>query len=149
MTKTLTQIIIFFLHVSNLSANQIKQIAKFRVSKFRSYQVTQFPSFQVSEFLSFRVSKFLIFRVSEFPSFRVSEFPSFPVSQFPSFRVSELPSFKVSKFPRGGGREDQWEAWNWSHDLRANERPHKKLHPIHIKSPKKSFLTHWRWKKYL
>ena len=29
----------------------------------------------------------------------------------------------------GGGREDQWEAWNWSYDLRANERP-KKIHPL-------------------
>ena len=29
----------------------------------------------------------------------------------------------------GGGREDQWEAWNWSCDLRANERP-KKIHPL-------------------
>ena len=27
-----------------------------------------------------------------------------------------------------GGREDQWEAWNWSCDMRANERPWQKLH---------------------
>ena len=26
--------------------------------------------------------------------------------------------------------EGQWEAWNWSCDLRANERPPKKLHPM-------------------
>ena len=50
-----------------------------------------------------------------------------------AFQVSEIhrfPSFQVSKFPRDGGREDQWEAWNWSCHLRANERPWKKLHPI-------------------
>ena len=25
----------------------------------------------------------------------------------------------------GGGREDLWQAWNWSFDMRANERPKK------------------------
>ena len=37
----------------------------------------------------------------------------------------------------GGGRinfffggEDQWKAWNRSCDLRANEKPWKKLHPM-------------------
>ena len=50
----------------------------------------------------------------------------FRVSKFLSFRVTKFPSFQVSKFPREeGGREDQWEAWNWSCDLRANERPKK------------------------
>ena len=28
------------------------------------------------------------------------------------------------------GGENQWEAWNWSWDLKANERPWKKLYPM-------------------
>ena len=47
-------------------------------------------------------------------------------SDLSSFQVTEFPSFQVSK---EGWREDQREAWNWSCDLRANERPWgKKLH---------------------
>ena len=37
--------------------------------------------------------------------------------------VSGFLSFQVTKFPSFQGREKQWEAWNWSCDLRANERP--------------------------
>ena len=50
---------------------------------------------------------------------------SFQVFDFLNYQVCEFPSFQVSKFTRKGGREDQWEAWNWSCHVRANERPNK------------------------
>ena len=95
--------------------------------------VSEFPSFlsfRASKFPNFRVSQFPSFQVSKSPSFRVSELPIYLVSEFPSFRVTEFRSLQVCKFPKEGGKEDQWEAWNWSCDLRANERPWKKLHPM-------------------
>ena len=45
------------------------------------------------------------------------------------FHVSQFPCLRVYKFQREGGREDQWGAWKWLCDLRANERPQNKLHP--------------------
>ena len=49
---------------------------------------------------------------------------------------------------KGGGEGLTNErAGNWSCDSRADERLHKKLYPMYIKSPKNSFLNHWRWKK--
>ena len=39
-----------------------------------------------------------------------------------------------------GRREDQWEAWNWSWDLRANERP--KLHLMAQTDRHPDILTH-------
>ena len=38
---------------------------------------------------------------------------------------------------------------NCSCDLRANESPHKKLHPMYIESSKKSIFTRWRWERNL
>ena len=37
--------------------------------------------------------------------------------------------YRIIRHTLGGG-EDQWEAWNWSCDLRANARPRKKMHPM-------------------
>ena len=41
------------------------------------------------------------------------------------------------------GKEDQWKAWNWSCDLRANERPQKKLHPMAHTSIQTDIATLW------
>ena len=68
-----------------------------------------------------------------------SEFPSFQVTEKPSSQIYKLQSFWLSKFPQEGGREDQWEAWNWSCDLSANERPRKKLHPM-AQTDKKTYI---------
>ena len=40
-----------------------------------------------------------------------------------------------------GGGGDQWEAWNWSCDLRANERPRKKLHQMAHKTRLTNSMT--------
>ena len=39
------------------------------------------------------------------------------------------------------GGEDQWEAWNWSCDLRANETPREKLHMMAQKKRQTSRQT--------
>ena len=57
-------------------------------------------------------------------SFRYIDFsPLFFWGFFIQFFLAVLKKWMVGGVV--GGREDQWEAWNWSCDLRANKRPKK------------------------
>ena len=55
--------------------------------------------------------------------------PSLPPLETWKLGDSETRTPPQKKWGWGGGG-DHWEAWNWSCDLRANERPRKKLHSM-------------------